>query len=604
MKQKLTVASRIPAHYCTTHRSTLLIVMVLSITLLTNILVSAADSDLDSSFDGDGILTTDHAEFEQINDIVIQPDGKIVVAGHSGIFHGFFQQSFEIMVARYNIDGSLDSTFGSGGIVTTDIGGFSMAFGVALQPDGKIVVGGRGGPISGANFTVVRYNTDGSLDATFGGSGVVTTQIGFFSSFIADVVVQADGKIVVVGDATVPGAPVVTFVSTLARYNPDGSLDTTFDGDGISQAIPAGFETSPLALPGGIALQMNQKIVVAQTCVVGVTQKICVSRYNSDGSLDNTFDGDGVVEANIDSSTGGLGQAVSIQPDGKIVAAGHVFTDIGGFPGLARYNSDGSLDNSFGGDGSVITPNAIQFNIDALTLQPDGKIVIAGRGFINDPVFHSVVSVARHNSDGSIDNTFGSNGIVTTAVGTVDSGATAVAVQADGRIVAGGFGNFTMGDEVTLSDLALVRYGAPNAGSVNGGGWIESPPGAFTQMPVLTGKANFGVVSRHKQGASAPTGNTQFRFDSLNFHSTTYEWLVVSGNKAQCKGVGTINGRGTYRFMLTVIDGDQPGGDGQDKFRIRIWSESDGVIYDNELNAPDTSDPTTVLSGGNIAIKH
>jgi uncharacterized delta-60 repeat protein len=219
MKQKVARVRRIHAHRFITHLSAILFVTILGMTLLTSVPASAADSDLDLSFDGDGVVTTNHAEFNQINDIVIQPDGKIVVAGHSGIFHGFFQQSFEIIVARYNVDGSLDPTFGSDGIVTTDVGGFAMAFGVALQPDGKIIVAGRGGPISGANFTVVRYNTDGSLDATFGGSGVVTTTISFFFSQIADVAVQADGKIVVVGEATVPGAPVPRFVTTLARYN-------------------------------------------------------------------------------------------------------------------------------------------------------------------------------------------------------------------------------------------------------------------------------------------------------------------------------------------------------------------------------------------------
>lgn len=712
MKQRVTRVRRIHAHRFTTHLSAILFATIVSMTLLTSVATSAADSDLDLSFDGDGIVTTNHAEFNQINDIVIQPDGKIVVAGHSGIFHGFFQQSFEIIVARYNVDGSLDPTFGSSGIVTTDIGGFAMAFGVALQPDGKIIVAGRGGPISGANFTVVRYNTDGSLDATFGGSGIVTTTISFFFSQIVDVAVQVDGKIVVVGEAVIPDAPVPRFVTTLARYNADGSLDTTFDGDGVSQAIQSGFEDSAPALPVGLALQVDQKIVVAETCTVDSTQKLCVARYNSNGSLDDAFDGDGVATTDFDSSFGGLGQAVSIQPDGKIVAVGQVFTNIGGLPGLARYNSDGSPDISFDGDGRMLVSNSVQFQTDVLAIQPNGKIVMAGRGFVVDTTFHSVMAVVRCNSDGSPDGTFGSNGVITTPIGTGDSGATGVAIQADGRIVAGGFGNVTIGEEASFSDLAVVRYGVatnrppvvtitgplsgsafavntpvnftgsfiddpgdthvvtwifesitqpqtivvpvpgalpeaantthtftdagiykvslrvtdnnflsatattvngldalvviydPNGGWVNGGGWIDSPAGAFAQMPTLTSRANFGFVSQYRNGANVPTSNTQFKFDSLNFQSTTDEWLVLSGNKALCKGAGTINGSGSYRFMLTIIDGDQPGGDGQDKFRIRIWNENDGVIYDNQLNAADGSDPTAVLSGGNIAIHH
>jgi hypothetical protein len=103
-----------------------------------------------------------------------------------------------------------------------------------------------------------------------------------------------------------------------------------------------------------------------------------------------------------------------------------------------------------------------------------------------------------------------------------------------------------------------------------------------------------------------PIGSTRFQLNAggLNFQSTSYEWLAISGNKAQYKGVGTINGSGSYRFMLTTIDGGQAGGGGQDRVRLRIWSDSTGLIYDNQLNAPDSADPATVLGGGSIMIHH
>jgi hypothetical protein len=122
----------------------------------------------------------------------------------------------------------------------------------------------------------------------------------------------------------------------------------------------------------------------------------------------------------------------------------------------------------------------------------------------------------------------------------------------------------------------------------------------------LTGKANFGFVSKFQNGASTPTGNTEFQFKAGNmkFKSTSYEWMVISGGKkAQYKGFGTINGAGSYNFILTAIDGQQPGGGGADKFRIKIWG-SGGVIYDNQMNDPDSNDPTTVLGGGSIVIHH
>ncbi len=113
----------------------------------------------------------------------------------------------------------------------------------------------------------------------------------------------------------------------------------------------------------------------------------------------------------------------------------------------------------------------------------------------------------------------------------------------------------------------------PAAGFVTGGGWINSPAGAYAADPTLTGKANFGFVSKYQKGATVPTGKTEFQFKAggLNFQSTSYDWLVVAGAKAQYKGTGTVNGVGGYGFMLTAIDGQQPGGGGVDKFRIKIW---------------------------------
>ena len=149
---------------------------------------------------------------------------------------------------------------------------------------------------------------------------------------------------------------------------------------------------------------------------------------------------------------------------------------------------------------------------------------------------------------------------------------------------------------------AIYRYVVvydPNGGFVTGGGWINSPEGAYTPDPTLTGKATFGFVSKYQKGAHVPTGNTEFQFPvaDLNFKSTSYDWLVIAGSKAQYKGTGTINGAGEYGFMLTAIDGSP------DKFRIKIWDKAtDEVIYDNQLGASDDADPTTAIQGGSIVI--
>jgi hypothetical protein len=147
----------------------------------------------------------------------------------------------------------------------------------------------------------------------------------------------------------------------------------------------------------------------------------------------------------------------------------------------------------------------------------------------------------------------------------------------------------------------------PNAGFVTGGGWIDSPAGAYAADPSLKGKATFGFVSKYKKGQSTPDGSTEFQFHAagMNFKSTVYEWLVVAGAKAQFKGSGTINGAGNYGFILTAIDGQISGGGGADKFRIKIWDKNNGdaVVYDNQMLVPDTADPTTLLGGGSINIQ-
>lgn len=145
----------------------------------------------------------------------------------------------------------------------------------------------------------------------------------------------------------------------------------------------------------------------------------------------------------------------------------------------------------------------------------------------------------------------------------------------------------------------------PNGGFVTGGGWINSPPGAYPANPKLTGKAIFGFVSQYQKGATVPAGNTEFQFHAagLNFHSTSYQWLVVAGAKAQYKGYGTINGGGKYGFLLTALDGQLRGGGGKDKLRIKIWDTTNGqIVYDNQKGAGDNVDPTTPIAGGSIVI--
>lgn len=145
----------------------------------------------------------------------------------------------------------------------------------------------------------------------------------------------------------------------------------------------------------------------------------------------------------------------------------------------------------------------------------------------------------------------------------------------------------------------------PDAGFVTGGGWFDSPAGAYHVDPTITGRANFGFVSKYLRGGTIPVGSTEFQFQAarLNFHSNSYEWLVVAGAKAMYKGSGTINEQGNYSFMLTAIDGQMPGGGGTDRIRIRIWDATSGIIYDNQAGALLDADATQAISGSIVIHK-
>jgi len=184
---------------------------------------------------------------------------------------------------------------------------------------------------------------------------------------------------------------------------------------------------------------------------------------------------------------------------------------------------------------------------------------------------------------GTLTHTYNSAGVYTLTVTVTDDD--------------GGFATFTNTQFIVVYD--------PNAGFVTGGGWIMSPAGAYSKDTTLTGKANFGFVSKYQKGSNIPTGETEFNFQlaNFNFHSTAYQWLVVSGPLAQYKGTGTINGAGNYNFLLTARDGDVPGGGGVDQFRIKI-TDSSGVVYDNSPGASDDINSANPLAigGGSIVI--
>lgn len=379
----------------------------------------------------DGVVSSDlTGATDEANDVLIQPDGKIILVGDNN------SSGTGIALARYNTDGTLDTSFGTGGIVSTDAqAGVEFGDAATLQTDGKIVV--VGGSLNGGNYgaTVYRYNADGSLDTSFGTGGFVFSQLSVENEGFDAVVQQSDGKIVAVGYQS-NGTDTDLLI---VRYNADGTLDSTFGGgDGIEvTTISASNDFARK-----IALQSDGRIVTG-----GYSgSQFFLTRHNTDGSIDTSFGTSGIVTTDIPTGGGDRLEGLAIQPDGKIVAGGHS----GGDFVVVRYNTDGSLDTSFGGGNGIGTATVLGSAwVNDLAMQEDGKFLVAGYdgGSLDD------FALVRFNADGTVDTTFGGgDGHVVTDLGGDDDGA-GVVVQEDGRIVQAGWSNASGND-----DFAVVRY--------------------------------------------------------------------------------------------------------------------------------------------------
>ena len=392
---------------------------------------------LDTTFDTDGIVTTAIGSGSDLGYALgIQADDKIVVAGSS---HNGSNNDFAIV--RYNTDGSLDTSFGSGGKVTTAIGsGDDFAWALRIQADGKIVAAGSTWNGSNNDFAVVRYNTNGSLDTTFDTDGIVTTAIGSSIDEAWTLGIQADDKIVVAG-STWNGSNLDIAV---VRYNPNGSPDTTFGTDGIvTTAIGSGVDQV-----FALGIQADDKIVVAGNSDNGINEHFAVVRYNPNGSPDTTFDTDGIVTTVVGSGDD-TARALDIKADGKIVVAGYA-SFVGPYDfAVVRYNTDGSLDTTFDTDGKVTTAiGSASDEAYALGIQSDGKIVMAGFSVISN----LDIAVVRYNTDGSLDSSFDTDGKVTTAISSGNDFAWALGIQSDGKIVVAGY------SAIGNNDFTVVRY--------------------------------------------------------------------------------------------------------------------------------------------------
>ncbi|MBK9214436.1 MAG: PD40 domain-containing protein [Chloracidobacterium sp.] len=354
--------------------------------------------------------------------------------------------------------GDLDPTFGDGGIAITRGNSFNhldSAYAMAIQSDAKMVVVGDGysGGL-GWDFAVVRYNATGSLDPSFGDRGIVITSLGDSHDGARAVAIQPDGKIVVAGYSSGSGSAVV-------RYNPDGSLDTSFNGTGIIRASAGG---------AAVAIQADGKIVTAGSSGGG----FAILRYNTNGTPDLSLNGTGMVTTPIGNVSSGA-TSLKIQSDGKIVAAGSSRDDVTGNSfAVVRYTTSGHLDTTFNGTGKATTSFGDAYGgASDLAFQWDGKIVIVGS--TGAPGTGYDFAFIRYDSDGSLDATFGGTGKFTIPVGPSSDSAHSVAIQGDGSILAAG-SSFSSGGSIP-SSFAVVRL-KPNGAldtTFNGTGIVRNP---------------------------------------------------------------------------------------------------------------------------------
>jgi uncharacterized delta-60 repeat protein len=414
---------------------------------------TARPGDPDSSFGVGGFVGTDFtSQYESSRAVAVQNDGKVVLLGES---------EGRVAIVRYESTGALDTTFGIDGKVLTVSTEEKTAFvtpDFALQTDGKLVVAVAVyvASISSTSrrIALLRYDADGSLDSSFGDGGIVNVSLPMGTARDRTplaVAVQSDGRIVILRSAFFYG-----FV--IARFGTDGMPDSSFGDDGI--VIRSDMHAKDLAL------KSDGRIVVAgHVRFSGFEEELAVTRYNGDGSLDVTFGIDGTATTRFGADDESFGTSVSVQDDGRIVVVGNTYREIG-FPasgwywGVVRFNADGTLDETFGtaGHSVPLIRSSRSEQALAVAVQADGKVVVGGSTSGENGNLYAMV---RYEADGRLDTGFGCNGKVTYFnlippdwYGTSNFSPD-IALQSDGGILVSGQ---AIASRFNNRDLALARF--------------------------------------------------------------------------------------------------------------------------------------------------
>ncbi|WP_395737483.1 cadherin-like beta sandwich domain-containing protein [Prosthecobacter sp.] len=513
---------------------------------------------LDYSFGTRGKSTVAFAGYSYGTDYVLQPDGKIVGAGF--VFNGV---NNDIGLVRCNADGTLDTTFNSTGKTTLDTGNEDYGNAVALQSDGKIVVAGKTGSGSGGDTIVVRYLANGTLDTTFNGTGKVITAVSADDDYANAVVIQPDGKIVVAGAAK--NGTYYDF--SVVRYKSNGDLDTGFGGTG-----KVTLDFSHADIVWGMALQADGKLVLGGHAGDYPGTNFALARYNADGSLDTGFNGTGKLVTDFGSDD--YCYSVSIQTDGKILAAGQNGTAGVGAAILARYNLDGSLDATFGSVGKVtLTPSNPSRALvgRSVATQGDGKIVMGGYYYPGSSTSVVNFSLWRLSNTGLLDTSFHGTGRTDVAISTGADAGRKLLVQPDGKLLVAG-----QPDYYGAGGFTLVRF----LGDVDHAATFASA----SSVPLTSnGFSGAGQTVSLSLGFAAVPGQVLTLVNNTGSGAISAEFT----NLANGQVVPMVFGGITYSFLASYT-----GGDGNDLTLTALAG-----ALDNTFNAAGIR--TTAIGGGN-----
>ena len=497
--------------------------LTLSLLCSFHLCTNAQSGYLDLSYSEDGIFTADLGGngFDIVYNSTLQTDGKLLL---TGISNGDFA------IMRLLPDGTPDPLFGNDGLSLVDYAGNSdRSHAVVVQPDGRIVIAGETQINNQGDFAILRILPDGTPDSTFGIHGWTVTDLGTQYEFPNCVALQADGKIVAAGRQT--GTPLSDMV--MVRYHPDGRVDSLFGSDGI---VVTNLREEDEAF--SIAIQPDGQIILAGFASISASGDFAVTRYNPDGTLDKFFGEGGKVITDIDGvNASDFIKAMVLLPDGKILVVGNAnnaFFDGQADVGMVRYDQNGILDPEFGVGGIKVTSFGAFTNSHGLAVQPDGKILFGGiSNVINED---KRWLLARFQSNGSLDEGFGTGGFTTTKVPGNNDYATAVHIQSDSRIILTGMS----GSNPDL-DFAAARYIAD-----------------FILTPTITGitcpGTDDGSITIEASGGVAPYG---YSIDGITFQSENTFTGLAAGTYTitirDSNGPGTLGSIGPIEISEPVI---------------------------------------------------